>query len=252
MIFYFSGTGNSEWVAKTVALAFSEKTFEIGSAIARKRFFFSPEKNERVGFVFPVHSWGVPPIVKEFILQLVLDSYDNQLIFGVFTCGDECGYTNLQFQNLLKLKGWESHHIYSVRMPNNYIAFPGFDVDDISLENSKKQEVKKTLAEIIDAIHADKMIDCYLRGTKPFLKSRIIYPLFCKYAINSKPFFSTDTCTGCGVCAKKCPTDNITIENKRPVWGNNCTQCLACIHYCPERAIEYGKMTQKKGRYIYK
>lgn len=251
MIFYFSGTGNSEWVAKTVATAFSDKVFEIGSAVVHHKTTFMPEKNERIGFVFPVHSWGVPPVVEKFIRQLVLEKYENQLIFGIMTCGDECGYTNLQFLKLLRLKGWESHHIYSIQMPNNYIAFPGFDVDDKSLEHKKKEDAKRTLSGIIDAVNADKIIDCYAKGTKSFLKSKIIYPLFCKYAINSTPFYSTDVCTGCGICAKKCPTENITIKDKRPVWGNNCTQCLACIHYCPERATEYGKMTQKKGRYTY-
>lgn len=251
MIFYFSGTGNSEWVARTVASAFSEEVFEIGSAVVHKTMLFSPKKDERIGFVFPVHSWGIPPIVTLFIRQLVLENYEGQLVFGIFTCGDECGYTNLQFLKLLGLKGWMCRHVYSVQMPNNYIAFPGFDVDDKPLENKKKENAKNVLTEIIHAINADKVIDCYIKGTMSFLKSRIIYSLFCKYAINSKPFYSSDLCIGCGVCVKKCPTENITIENKRPVWRDNCTQCLACIHYCPQRAIEYGRMTQHKGRYTF-
>lgn len=251
MVFYFSGTGNSRWVAQTIANAFSEKTIEIGSASINKSNSFVLEKEERIGFIFPVHSWGIPPIVRQFIRQLTLENYTDQLIFGICTCGDECGYTQQQLLKLLYTKGWNSHHIYSVQMPNNYIAFPGFDIDSKELENQKKEQAKITLNEIIDAICADNKIDCYETGSMPFLKSKLIYPLFCKFAINSKPFYSTDQCTGCGICAKKCPTKNIAIENKRPVWENNCTQCLACIHYCPERAIEYGKVTRKKGRYVY-
>ena len=56
-------------------------------------------------------------------------------------------------------------------------------------------------------------------------------------------------CIGCGKCEKLCPLNNITLQNARPVWGTNCTQCMACICYCPTRAIEYGKKIAGKPRY---
>ena len=56
-------------------------------------------------------------------------------------------------------------------------------------------------------------------------------------------------CIGCGKCEKLCPLNNITLQNARPVWGSNCTQCMACICYCPTRAIEYGKKSAGKPRY---
>ena len=252
MIFYFSGTGNSRWVAQTVATTFSEKIVEIGQAVTSNTTLFALEENERVGFVFPVYSWGVPPIVKQFIQRLAFENYSNQLIYGIFTCGDECGYTNRQFLKLLTSKGWKCHHIYSVQMPNNYIVLPKFDIDDKVLQDRKKKDAIPILNEIIAAISADKKMDCYIKGSMSFLKSKILYPLFCTFLISSKSFYFTDRCIGCEICAEKCSVGNILIENKRPVWKNdNCTQCLACIHYCPERAIEFGKATINKGRYTY-
>ena len=56
-------------------------------------------------------------------------------------------------------------------------------------------------------------------------------------------------CIGCGKCEKLCPMNNITLPNGRPVWGDNCTQCMACICYCPTEAIEYGKKSLGKPRY---
>lgn len=65
----------------------------------------------------------------------------------------------------------------------------------------------------------------------------IFYPLFVK----AKPFAAGNACISCGKCEKLCPMNNITLPNGRPVWGDNCTQCMACICYCPTEAIEYGK-----------
>ena len=33
-----------------------------------------------------------------------------------------------------------------------------------------------------------------------------------------------------------------------PTWQGHCTQCLACLHGCPTRAIDYGPFTHSKGR----
>lgn len=43
--------------------------------------------------------------------------------------------------------------------------------------------------------------------------------------------------------------NNIHLENGKPLWGKNCTHCMACICYCPKEAIEYGKKSRGKPRY---
>ena len=255
MIFYFTGTGNSLWAAETVAEAFSDKTIAIsdyfnGNTVELPEFTLSD--NERIGFIFPVYSWGIPPIMSKFIEKLQLKSYAGHSIFGIFTCGDECGYTREMFLKLINRKDWECHHTYSVQMPNNYIVFPGFDIDSKELETNKIENAKPVLSRIIEAIRNDEPINEYKKGGASYIKSRIIYPLFCRHSLSSRPFRTTDECTVCGLCVKICPTKNITITDGKPVWKNHCTQCLACIHRCPARAIEYGKVTKNKGRYYYK
>ena len=58
--------------------------------------------------------------------------------------------------------------------------------------------------------------------------------------------------TGRGGCVKRCPMNNIALKNGKPVWGESCTHCMACICYCPTEAIEYGKKSVGKPRYHFK
>jgi NAD-dependent dihydropyrimidine dehydrogenase PreA subunit/flavodoxin len=255
MVFYFTGTGNSRWIAQRVAEAFSEEPVAMSDFFEGDQIVlptFTLRANEHLGFVFPVHAWGVPPLVCKFIQQLQLKTYNGQLIYGVFTCGDECGYTREMFVQMIKEKGWDCHHVYSVQMPNTYIVFPGFDVDPKELETAKIAKARLLLPSVIKAINDDKPIDAYRKGRLPFLKSRVIYPQFIKHALNSRPFYTTDACISCGRCVEFCPAKNLSMKEHKPLWGDHCVQCLSCLHRCPTRAIEYGKLTRNKGRYYFR
>jgi MinD superfamily P-loop ATPase len=36
---------------------------------------------------------------------------------------------------------------------------------------------------------------------------------------------------------------------RMPEWKHHCEQCFACLHWCPQKAIQYGKRTS--GRIPY-
>ncbi|HPT69609.1 MAG TPA: hypothetical protein PKW50_05625, partial [Syntrophomonas sp.] len=46
-----------------------------------------------------------------------------------------------------------------------------------------------------------------------------------------------------------CPSNNIVMEDNKLVWQNHCEQCLACIEWCPQEALQYGKKTPAYKRY---
>ena len=66
MIFYFTGTGNSEQLAKQIAAKTGDKVVNITDAVRNKEYTYTVSEGENLGFSIPVYFSGVPHIVKEF------------------------------------------------------------------------------------------------------------------------------------------------------------------------------------------
>ena len=182
MIFYFTGTGNSLWVAKALSEALGEPLISIADELhkEKKDLIYQVRPDEKILFVYPVHSWGPAVPVTRFISRLTLNGYAGQPVCSVSTCGDECGYTDRLIGKALGKRAISLTAAYSVIMPNNYILLPGFDVDDKEVEERKLQEAPVRVAGIIDAIREHRPDALYHTGSMPGLKSYWIYPLFAR------------------------------------------------------------------------
>lgn len=251
MIFYFSGTGNSEHVAKRLsALLGDDRLVSIGDAVRSDEYDYQLAADERIGWVIPVYSWGPAPIATLFAKYLRLEGCTcHTYCYTVLTCGDEVGEAPAIWRKALGKIGCQA--IFSIQMPNNYILLPGFDVDSHSLECEKRGNAEPRIAEIALRVKQKYAADEVVAGSWRKLKSRLVYPLFRRYAMSDKHFYAKkDVCTSCGLCSKVCSVGNVTMtEDGTPRWHKHCAMCLGCIHRCPVRAIEYGNATQKKGRY---
>jgi len=247
MIFYFSGVGNSAWVAGRLADLLQDKVVPIAEEICNE-MVYTPAKDERVGFVFPVYGWEPPKIVLDFIQRMQMRT--PEYLYFVCTCGDDTGKTNRIFTQAIERKGWHCHAGYSVTMPDTYVCLPGFDIDGEDELKRKLQNASARVDFIAEELLLKVMHDKYncLEGAFPNVKTYVLGWLFRKFLMSPKPFHATDVCVSCGLCEKRCPVHNIKVEGK-PQWGDDCTMCLACYHACPEHAIHYGNRTQKKGQY---
>lgn len=60
-----------------------------------------------------------------------------------------------------------------------------------------------------------------------------------------------DSCNGCGICSKICPTASIRMHQEKPVWSSSCEQCMRCVNYCPREAVyqSMGGGTDGRNRY---
>lgn len=247
MIYYFSGTGNSRYVANQLAEALGHKVVDM--AQPHENVLLS--EGEDVGFIFPVYAWGLPQVVEQFIGTLSPPQHKH-FVFAVFTCGDDMAYTDVLLKKLLLKRKWHLGAAYSIQMRNTYICLPGFDVDSKEVEENKEFHTEKRLKHIKLSLaqHCSVGDEELTRGAMPWFKSYVLRPLFNKFLISDKRFRVVSAkCVRCGKCVKCCPLQNISFNREQvPQWNGHCTHCLRCYHICPHHAINYGKFTQTKGQ----
>lgn len=252
MIIFFSGTGNSHYVASKLAKALDD----LNLVELRGELLYDPlnkhlmTSGERIIWIFPTYSWGVPPVVKRFMEEIEIDGADRAIHYMVTTCGDDIGETAAQWRKIASKRRWKTASAYSVIMPNTYVLMKGFDVDPIKLSDRKLAEASAKIEEIAKRISGSIQGDLLIKGAWAKIKSRIINPWFVHFCMSPKPFKSNGRCIGCGKCSRSCPMDNISMENDRPKWHDRCALCLRCYHVCPSDAVEYGNATKGKGQYF--
>lgn len=251
MIFYFSGTGNSYAAAKTLAAGLGEPLADIAAAIREEAFAYTLKPGEKLGFVFPVYAWAPPMAVTNFIKKLELDFTHDPYTFAVCTCGASAGDSISVLEAALEENGLALDSGFSLIMPDNYVA--GFDVEPKKNQQEKLLHAKEILQLILRAVKLErKNFFRVKRGRAPRFLTNIANPCFRRFATVTKPFYVTKGCISCGLCESVCTDGCISMAGGRPVWTKpRCNMCLACLNRCPTASIQYGKKTEKRGRYIH-
>lgn len=244
MILYFSDTGNSGYAARRIADGLGEPLLCLNDRI--KAGGTAPvETGERLVIVTPTYAWRIPRIVEDWLLHTELTGAKRA--WFVMTCGSEIGDADRYNRRLCQAKGLVCMGTAQIVMPENFIAM--FNAPTVEEARRIVAKAEPFIDRAIAAIRAGHMFSPPRKKLYDRIASSAVNPVFYPLFVKANPFTASDVCIGCGKCEKLCPLNNITLQNARPVWGTNCTQCMACICYCPTRAIEYGKKSVGKPRY---
>lgn len=251
MIFYFSGTGNSLQVARTLADRLNDRLIPMNNKDLSEPYIVGAD--ERIGWVFPIYAWGPPPVVLDFIRQIHLNVSRTVYSYFVCTCGDDMGRAERILTHALKEKGIHLSAGYALQMPNTYVCLPGFDTDKDEIAYQKKAHADTLLPSIAETIcNKETAPFALIPGSFPWFKTYVLRPLFNRFMLSDRYFRTQPDCIHCGHCATACPVSNIQMKDGIPRWNGNCAGCLACYHTCPVHAIQFGKMTRNKGQYLFR
>ena len=236
-ILYFTATGNSLYIAKSIG----GELYSIPQMVKEGVYEFTDEK---IGIVFPLHTWGVPSYVVDFLKKA---TFNCDYLFAVTTFGIYSGAVAKHLTDIGNEAGHSFSYINAIKMVDNYL--PTFDMKK-EVENEGKKEIEKHLEAIKSDVESSKKWikkESFIqkvafnlmsrRANKPFSKKRLKIHVYGEGIENY--VYVDDTCTGCGICASVCPVDNIDVdkENKKIALKDKCFACFACIHHCPSIAI---------------
>ena len=272
-IYYFSGTGNSYYIAKEIQQRIPDlKLIPIAAILNNglkkkkagdERRYYIESKAENVGFIFPSHGLTIPIPVREFLRKLDLES--SKYLFSVVTRGGSI-FRGFEIMNkILKKQNKKLHASFIINMGMNDPKLKSFIVPT-SVELEKiEMNVQQKLDIIQDIICYQKEHQGDVNGVtfsryEPlnYVLERLIPFAVANIATRVKKYFYADlNCIGCGTCERVCLSQKIIMKNDNPVWqlDVNCFMCYACLNYCPTRAIQiYSKLymksfTKQKGRY---
>jgi ferredoxin len=254
-IYYFSGTGNSLYVARELQKWIPEtELIPIVSLLDRD---IVKTRAETVGFVFPVHLAMAPASVIDFLKKLDLKS--SEYIFAVAT---RAGSQHRAFADLKKIlgrKGRDLNSYFTLNMASNDPKFEGWhqataeELSDLELDVQNNLEYIQNIILNKDESHER---DTHFTVPMPvFSILSIVLPILNKFY--NVDFYVNSKCTGCGTCEKVCLSGKIKMVNGKPVWQKkvNSFFCHACLNYCPEQAVQIKSnrflksYTEENGRY---
>lgn len=234
-IYYFSGTGNTEIVARLLGEEFKKKgcTVDITRIedVLNNTVRQEMEKYALVGMGYPVHALNAPKIFFDFIEQL---PFMQKKVF-TFRCSADPfmkGGTTTMVRKRLHKKGYTVFYERLFVMPSNVLV--GY-ADEL-IKQLYNAAVNKTGTMCEEVLSGKEFLQ------ENDLLSQIIVRMFSGMEQAGAPLFGkdltvSDSCTLCNQCVKNCPTNNISRINDTITFGWNCILCMRCVYSCPENAI---------------
>jgi len=256
VIYYFSGSGNSLFVAKKIAAALDAELISVTSLKEQTEIEVHAD---RIGIVFPVQDFKPPVIIMEFIKKLHLKSnhLEKKYIFAVCTAGLSPGKTLTVLDKALSANGGKLSAGFGILMPHNGIGSSEFSEKkhqkmftdcDIKIEAIIKHiSEEKTGTPEVGSLFIDLVLSGLMFRMLPTLFKLLKQVMFKGW--ESLAFKADEKCDGCGICVKICPVDNIVLAGKNPVWGKTCAGCFACIQWCPKDSIHLGTSDMNVKKY---
>lgn len=223
LVFYFTATGNSLFIAKSL----SDAPISIPQELKKDKLSYEADE---IGFVFPDYAASAPMIVREFLKKA---KFKAGYMFSVITFGNAAVNVCQWWDKFAKENGVSFHYIKSILMVDNYL--PVFDMNQ---QMAIDKHTDENLAKIIEDLNAQKtFVETAEMG---FFNEEMLKGMQDQHfsmTADRLLELKKDRCVECMTCEKVCPHKNFRLGTDGLEFSGKCEYCLACVHACPQKAL---------------
>ena len=240
---YFSGTGNTEYLAELFSRQMKAECLSIE---ADADFTSILKSHETIVFCYPVYGSRVPRIMREFVVRHMSDISGKKLIIFatqlIFSGDGARVFTDMFWENTI-------HVIYAehFNMPNNICNTPLLRPASPRKIQGYKRKIEAKMARICEDIRKGIIKKRGFSRLSEWLgsiqgrhwqgDSRNNFPQPCMEQKAKDDVKIHGHCTVCGLCVNICPMKNLANKDGQIQHLNNCTICYRCVNQCPKKAI---------------
>lgn len=260
LILYFSGTGNTFFIADKIKNELIKRDYPVYLSSVEK---FKPSEAEKFDILilgYPVYACNMPLFLQDYINKLTPPKNKNVIIFSTmgFFSGNAAGRASKKLNKI----GMSLLHFEKIRMPgSDGLVFMKKESRYIrkilSVNFSESGKINSSVANIMGSVdnlvnrneNKEHKMASWIKASGLFSGSfmNFIYKFIEKILI--RKFWADEKCIKCHLCEDICPSHNIVVKNDKVVFSDKCWLCMRCINQCPAEAIQIGKGTVGKFRW---
>lgn len=244
VVYYFSGTGNNLATAKELCLHI--EGMEIRPVTQLFHHKVIPVQFDLVGFILPAYYGHIPPLAADCIAGLQFSSH--QRVFSIIACAGLRGHATEDIRELISTSKKEVQYEFMLVYPDNSILLHGpYALWQqqllISLAKKRIKKIAQKLKNVNDSRRLKRSLLYSKKREASFQQS------ISEFSRRGLAFTVGDNCIHCGSCVAVCPVGNVRMQENIVIFGPDCQQCMACIQWCPEKAIDYMGLAKERERY---
>ena len=256
LILYFSGTGNTRFIAERLSDALTDRNHVVELQSIERYRPSDFEKFDMMLLGYPVYACDMPKFLTEYLRKLPLTKPMKIITFS--TLGFYGG-------NAARKVGKRLYSLGMIPMYSREIRMPGSDgliflnKDSKTVHSLQTRDfnafppIKKAIADIVEETEKARMNQkVFVAPMKmgALLTGGLLRFLYTAIERHMKrKLWATDACTQCQLCAQICPSGNITVLPSAVQFGSVCFLCMRCVNQCPSEAIQIGSATRGKFRW---
>ena len=234
-IIYFSGTGNTKFVACNMKKELEDRNIYI-DLINIEKDTVLPCNYKYIIIGGPIYFDLYPDMLVNYIRKNLYVYTGRCMLFST----QSSNIPSSAFQDVLDRASFLNiKYCQYIQMPNNFYNF--------MFKKTPKDEEKRRIKEAINL--SSQALEEFLSGKEKiyhtnFLKvcfARAVYKIFYPHMakrLTKNIEIDLNKCIHCRICEIKCPRKSINLSNKVS-FNDKCLLCQRCMNSCPKNAFLY-------------